>query len=62
MPFITSLESRHGLPSPSTRLFGSGINGLRIDHCSSVKSVAVDYYGGKKLVSTNSQDRKVKKR
>ena len=40
IPFSTSRFSRRGRPLPSARLTGCGINGFKIIHCSSVKSIA----------------------
>jgi hypothetical protein len=39
MPLSTFLGSRQGLPRPSTRRGGSGIRGLKISHCSWVRSM-----------------------
>src|ERR671914_1274641 len=38
-PLSTSRAGRQGRPRPSERLLGSGSNGSRIAHCSSVKSM-----------------------
>ena len=37
MPSRTSRDSRQGLPRPSARRFGAGINGWSFSHCSSVR-------------------------
>jgi len=45
MPFITALESFHGLPLPSALRGSFGINGSRMDHCSSVRSMLLQLAG-----------------
>jgi hypothetical protein len=41
IPLRISRLSRRGLPRPSRRCGGSGIRGLRISHCSSVRSIGL---------------------
>jgi hypothetical protein len=59
MPFITSLESRHGLPLPSGRLGRGGIRGEMTDHCSSVKSMIFCERNIRKLLPIKDVDCKV---